>query len=176
MDSIDWPSLIQLHGPLVWKTAYRLVGNSEDANDCFQETFADAVSQSQRRTVENWPGFLVQIATRRAIDLLRQRESHKRRQDAWAEHSAQEHTGHDPSAQAADREMVARLREQLADLPEQHALIFSLRYFQEWSDNEIAQHLGLKPGNVRVLLHRTRERLRDRLTEDNSNSSLRANP
>lgn len=176
MDSIDWPGIIRLQGPLVWKTAYRLVGNAEDANDCFQETFADAVRQSQRQVVDNWPGFLVQIATRRAIDLLRQRESRQRRQDAWAEQAIRDQAGHDPSTQAADRELVEQLREQLADLPEQHALIFSLRYFQEWSDNEIAEHLGLKSGNVRVLLHRIRERLRQRLTEDDSNSKLRTNP
>lgn len=171
MDSIDWPSMVRLQGPLVWKTAYRLVGNAEDANDCYQETFADAVRHSQQKTITNWPGFLVQIATRRAIDLLRERTSRQRRHDAWAQQATDESGGHDPSKQAVQRELIQQLRELLAELPEQHALIFSLRYFHEWSDNEVAEYMGLKSGNVRVLLHRIKSRLRERMTADTSQSS-----
>ena len=46
MTEVDWPDIIRQHGPIVWKTAYRLVGNAEHADDCYQETFADAVRQA----------------------------------------------------------------------------------------------------------------------------------
>lgn len=163
MDEIDWPDMVRQHGPLVWKTAYRLVKNAEDANDCYQEAFSDAVSQSRRKVVTNWPGLLVHIVTRRAIDLIRQRESQRRRIQASAAHARRDATDNDPSERAIESELVEQLREQLAVMPEQHALVFSLRYFNEWSDNEIADELGMKPGNIRVLLHRIRSQLRERM-------------
>ena len=44
----DWKIIVEQHGGLVWATAYRLVGNREDAADCFQETFLEAVKTSRR--------------------------------------------------------------------------------------------------------------------------------
>ncbi len=35
----DWSEIVRLHGPMVWATACRLVGDHADAADCFQEAF-----------------------------------------------------------------------------------------------------------------------------------------
>ena len=69
----DWDAIVAEHGPLVWRTVYRLVGNHADASDCFQETFLSAISAARRERVENWGGFLQRIATARALDRLRRR-------------------------------------------------------------------------------------------------------
>ena len=52
----DWPAIVGEHGPLVWRTAYRLLGGHADAADCFQETFVSAMDVAGREDVENWPG------------------------------------------------------------------------------------------------------------------------
>jgi RNA polymerase sigma-70 factor (ECF subfamily) len=70
---IDWQIIIEKHGPAVWQTAYRLLGNYEDASDCFQETFICALKVSNRQRVKNFPALLVRLATTRAIDQLRRR-------------------------------------------------------------------------------------------------------
>jgi len=31
----DWQLIVNEQGPLVWQTAYRLLGNEADAADCF---------------------------------------------------------------------------------------------------------------------------------------------
>ncbi len=163
MTTVDWPDIVRTHGPLVWKTAYRLLGNTEDANDCYQETFVAAVRQTRRKVIANWPAFLIHTATRRAIDQIRSKACHRRRQEALAEAPPVDRSGYDPARQAADRETIERLRDALGDLPEQHAVVFTLRYICGWNDQQVAEHVGLKTGNVRVLLHRVRNRLRDRL-------------
>ena len=38
----DWSQIVQEHGPLVWRTAYRLLNHEADAADCFQRTFVSA--------------------------------------------------------------------------------------------------------------------------------------
>lgn len=176
MSTVDWPDIIKAHGPLVWKTAYRLLGNAEDANDCYQETFVAAVRQTRRKIVANWPAFLVHTATRRAIDLIRSKACHRRRQDALAEAPPPDRRGHDPARRTADREMIDRLRDALAELPDKAAVVFTLRYICEWSHGQIAEHVGLKEGNVRVVLHRTRDRLRERLAAEYPELKARVAP
>src|SRR5512140_2939255 len=77
---IEWPVIVRQHGPIVWKTAYRLLGQDADAADCFQETFMSAMDYAGRHEVENWPGLLQRLATARALDQLRRRIRASRRQ------------------------------------------------------------------------------------------------
>src|SRR4051794_35257622 len=69
----DWDAIVGQHGRLVWRTAYRLLGNDADAGDCFQETFLSALTAARRERIENWAGFLRRLATTRALDRLRRR-------------------------------------------------------------------------------------------------------
>ena len=73
MQVIDWQGIVKKHGPLIWQTAYRLLGNHADAADCFQETFVSALQFSRRQRVRNFSALLAWLATARAIDRLRQR-------------------------------------------------------------------------------------------------------
>ncbi|MEJ2703700.1 MAG: sigma-70 family RNA polymerase sigma factor, partial [Sedimentisphaerales bacterium] len=70
---VDWNTIIEEHGPAVWQTAYRLLGNHADASDCFQETFVSALGFCRRQRVRNFPALLARLATARAIDQLRRR-------------------------------------------------------------------------------------------------------
>ena len=35
----DWDSIVRNHTPLVWGTAWRLLGDQAEAADCYQDTF-----------------------------------------------------------------------------------------------------------------------------------------
>src|SRR5258705_9978452 len=78
---IDWEGIVSRDGPAVWRTAYRLLGNRADADECFQETFLAALSFSRRSIVDNWGALLHRLATARAIDRLRQRQRRSTRQE-----------------------------------------------------------------------------------------------
>lgn len=47
----------------------------------------------------------------------------------------------------------------ISRLPERQQTIIKMRYFENRSGEEIAQHLGITPGNVRVLLSRAIDKL-----------------
>ena len=68
---MDWQATVNDYGPLVWRTVHRLLRNEADAEECFQETFMEAVKVARRRPIDNVPAFLVKIATFRAIDQMR---------------------------------------------------------------------------------------------------------
>ena len=70
---VDWQVIIKKHGPAVWQTSYRLLGNHADAADCFQETFVSALEFCRRQRVRNFSALLARLATARAIDQLQRR-------------------------------------------------------------------------------------------------------
>ena len=69
----DWPLILAEHGATVWRTVYRLLDHHADALDCYQETFLAAWRFAEREPVVDWASFLISLATRRAMDRLRQR-------------------------------------------------------------------------------------------------------
>ena len=101
---IDWDELIRREGSAVWRTAYRLVRNQADADECFQETFLAALELSNRQPVHNWPALLQRLATRRAIDRVRTR-LRRRRLEEFADLALAEAVQTDPSQPAETVEL-----------------------------------------------------------------------
>ena len=114
----DWREVVEQHGQVVWQTAYRLLGNHADASDCFQKVFLDAVQVARRETVHQWPALLRQMATARAIDLLRDRYRRRSRSEPMA--AAAEATADTPlpEQEAEAAELSDHLRLALTRLPD----------------------------------------------------------
>jgi len=157
----DWQTIVTECGPLVWRTAYRLVGNHADAADCFQETFLAALELSRREPVRNMSGLLVRLATTRSIDRLRQRGRHEHGQADGRDCDGTGSTS--PADEAQAQELVGQLREAIGQLPAQEAKVFCLRYLSEMSYRQIARHLGIGTNVVGVSLYRAKARLREAL-------------
>src|SRR5215467_8412220 len=147
---IDWGAILEQHGSTVWRTVYRLLGHHDDALDCYQETFLAALRFAQAHTIEHWPSFLVSLATRRAMDRLRQRYRSGRRflpLDTVPEPSS-EVDG--PLPQARANELLERVREGMAELPEKQAEVFWLSCLEGLSHQQIADLMEIPPAEVRV--------------------------
>jgi len=158
---IDWQVIIKKHGPVVWQTAYRLLGNHADAADCFQETFVSALEFCQRQRVRNFPALLARLATARAIDQLRRRFRRSRSETDPADWAALQSTNPCPAQRAQQKELTDWLRESLSKLPPQEAQAFCLRYLNDMSYRQIANELDIKTNAAGVLLHRARAKLRE---------------
>ncbi len=154
---IDWQRIIEKHGPAVWQTAYRLLGDRTDAADCFQETFICALELSRRQRIRSFSALLRRLATTRAIDQLRRRF---RRSHCEAVSTAVPSTNPGPAQMAQQQELVARLRELLTQLQPQETQVFCMRYLNDMSYRQIAKALGIKINAAGVLLHRARAKLR----------------
>ena len=159
MQVIDWQKIVKKHGQAVWQTAYRLLSNDADAADCFQETFICALEVSRRQHVRNFPSLLVQLATARAIDRLRQRYSDP--PQSAADLATLQGNNAGPVEQAETAELRERLQKALAQLPPQEAQAFCLRYLNDMSYRQIAKELGIKTNVAGVMLHRAKMKLRE---------------
>src|SRR3954462_13916485 len=69
----DWEAIGRGHGRGVWRTAWRVLADAADADDCMQEAFVDAVELSRREPVRDWGRLLTRLAPSRALDRLRRR-------------------------------------------------------------------------------------------------------
>jgi RNA polymerase sigma-70 factor (ECF subfamily) len=158
----DWPRIVQEHGPVVWRTACRLLNNEADAADCFQRTFLAALELASTETIRNWPAFLNRLATLRALECLRQKRRDAGRRTRMPEGSA-DVTAVDPLQAAEVGELVEHLRQALAELDQRQGQVFCLACLEDLSYQEIAAQLGVTVGHVGVLLNRARAALQKRL-------------
>jgi RNA polymerase sigma-70 factor (ECF subfamily) len=159
----DWSKIVEEHGPLVWRTAFRLLHCEADADDCSQRTFQSAMKLAGSQPVKNWPGMLVRLATARALDRLRQRRRQALRLSGLPDEPVVDGKAHDPFEDAAAEELAARLRQALAAIDPVEAQVFCLACLEDWSYHEIACQLDITVNHVGVLLSRARAVLRDRL-------------
>ena len=75
---VDWTDLVSREGAAVWQTSFRILGNTADAEECFQDVFLDALRLARREHVVHSRAMLQRLATRRAIDALRDRARRSR--------------------------------------------------------------------------------------------------
>jgi RNA polymerase sigma-70 factor (ECF subfamily) len=154
----DWDQIVSRCGPAVWRIAYRLLGSTPDAEDCFQETFVAALRLTRAGPVRHWCALLQRLATAQAIDRLRRR-TRRRAREAPADCDTHSGPGPPPDEQAAAGELSQRLRQALPHLPARAAEVFCLHALEGWSYAEVAGQLGISVDAVGVALHRARRRL-----------------
>ena len=157
---LDWDEIVATHGPLVWRTAYRLLGRHDDALDCCQEAFLAAYRAASRASVDDWPAFLASLATRRAIDQLRRRVRTRSRFSSLDDAPEPTAWGVSPVEHAEGAERLEQVRLLLARLPAKQAQVFWLSAVENLPHAAIARHMGIPDGQVRVLFHRARVRLK----------------
>jgi RNA polymerase sigma-70 factor (ECF subfamily) len=134
------------------RAALGVLGDREAAGDIAQEVAIIALSKSRRlRNPQAFNAWVYRVAVRRAL-----REIKRNSRRARAE---QEHNRLAPGAsnEGDSLEGIARM---LAPLPPRERAALTLRYVFDLPDPEIARAIRCRPGTVRSLLSRGRDRLR----------------
>jgi RNA polymerase sigma-70 factor (ECF subfamily) len=156
----DWDRIVRENGPMVFGTAWRILGHAADTEDVVQEVFLEAYRLRAAEVVRCWPALLRRLAACRALDRLRQRRPSLSLNGL---HLAVPNGN--PEATAIGKELAERLRQAVTELPQREATVFCLRYFDELSNQRIAEVLNIHPGAVGVALHKARAKLEALLTE-----------
>jgi RNA polymerase sigma-70 factor (ECF subfamily) len=155
----DWERIVREHGPMVFTTAWRILGHATDAEDVVQDVFME-VSQRVHLHVRCWPALLRRLTTFRALDRLRRRKS-----TVAIDGLSLFSPNGDPESDAQGRELAERMREAIAQLPERESAVCCLRFFDELSYDQIAEHLAISRGAVAAALHKARAKLESLLAE-----------
>jgi len=154
----------ETHHAAVLRAAYRITGNTTDAEDVLQTVFLRLLRRpADAPEMENVAAYLHRSAVNAALDLVRDRQTGKRVPlEPHGTYLAQEAAAA-PDRQQETREMRDLIRRAIASLTPRTAEIFALHYFEGYSNPDIARMLGLTAASVAVTLHRTRARLQDEI-------------
>ncbi len=152
----DLATLARTYGELVYRAAYRVLGDAALAEDVQQEVFL-RVLEAPTPAVASWPAYLTALSVRRAIDTLRRQQSWRRWLPGWTQQSAVSSAS--VESEVLDEERTRRLRKALTRLRPQLAECFLLRCVHGLELTEIANALGLGVNHVSVNLNRATRQL-----------------
>lgn len=162
--------VIQRHEAMVYAAAYRVIGDHAAAEDVCQDTFLKAHTQIQTLQQPGaFPGWVRRIATRTAIDELRRRPTTELADDEMDRAPG-------PAEEVEARDVLDRLREQIAALPPPQRSAVVLCDVEGLSIREAAQQLDISEGAVKMRLSRARANLRARLSQTSGAGELRETP
>lgn len=139
-----------------------------ESKRAWYETFVSALEAVRVRQVQVWPAFLIKLATARSIDRLRRRARENKRREPCSELDNVISRQASAAEIAEERELAHRLREAVAQLPDQQAEVFCLAALESLAHADIAVQLGITANHVGVLLHRAQAALRNMLVAPNA--------
>jgi len=159
--------LVERHSRVVFRLAYRMTGNEQDAEDLVQESFLRAYKQlhnyDERAAFGTW---LHRICVNCSLDLIRARKTRREIQNkvddeqttSWLEQVAA--PGPSPERLMQSSEVAELLEPALQRLSENERAAFVLRHYEGSSIEEIARALGIQTSAAKHSVFRAVQKLR----------------
>jgi RNA polymerase sigma-70 factor (ECF subfamily) len=145
----------------MYRTAYSLLGNPQDAEDAVQEAFIRLWQKRDRLPVDEDLGAYCQMLVRNlCIDSLR--KGHLAESDLTAE-DVRVASEQSASSALETEEAVEQVEHAIHTLPENQQRVVELHILHDRSLSEIEQETGFSAVNVRVLLSRGKKKLQQLL-------------
>ncbi len=150
--------LYHLHYKRIYNTCLRIIGNTMDAEEVMHDTFLklfDHIDElHDNKAFYSWSQ---SIAIRTSIDRVRKKRVTFEQVDALP--IANEEPDEDEKMALS----VDDIKKALKDLPDGYRIIISMRLFEEYGFDEIANALHIKESTVRSQFVRGREQLARKL-------------
>jgi len=157
--------LVKRYQGAVFRLAFRMTGQREEAEDAAQEVFIQVFKKMyQFDPDKRFAPWLFRVATNICISRLRARKkvimlnfddpAQRRLEFEQADIDA------DPLISLEKSELQREVQEVLQELPEHYRLLLIMRYQLELNSQEIARSLETTRENVDVKMHRARRLLR----------------
>ncbi len=168
-DQKAYAELMDRYRKPLYHTMLKMVKNTDDAEDLTIEAFAKAFKGlgkfKKEYTFSTW---LFRIATNNCIDFIRKKKldtmsiSGVFKDDNGDEVGMEIRDGNlDPQERAIKGQKIELMRIIVDRLPNKYRRLVDLRYFKEYSYDEIAKEIDIPLGTVKAQLHRAKELLFD---------------
>ena len=164
-DADGFTALVESHQTHVYNLCYRMLGSPQEAEDAAQETFWRAYRNLQRYdTTRPFTTWLLSIAAHYCIDQHRRRRLPTIELDELLDiEDFTPDPGPSPEKELSEKEETDAVQQQLADLNPNDRAVLVLRYFHEFSENEICKALSISKSAVKSRLHRARRHMAEQL-------------
>jgi len=165
-DTDAYRALVERHSRPLFRLAYRMTGNEQDAEDVVQESFLRAWRRldefESRAAFGTW---IYRIAANCALDTLRARQRQGERQEESGLAGADfllsvPSADPQPDRIAQSAQTARRMNEAMAGLSDTERAAFVMRHFEERSIEEIGRTLGVKENAAKQSIFRAVRKLR----------------
>ena len=168
-DEQAYADLMKRYKKPVYHMILKMVRNVDDAEDLTIEAFAKAFKNLKRfkkdYTFSTW---LFRIATNNSIDFIRKKRletlslnSSFTDDDGEAVNIDVQDDKLNPQEETIKSQKIELIRLFVTKLPPKYQRLVRLRYFDEYSYEEIAKELDAPLGTIKAQLHRARELMYD---------------
>jgi RNA polymerase sigma-70 factor, ECF subfamily len=168
-DSDAFRALVERHSRAVFRLAFRMTGNEQDAEDVVQESMMRAYKQlarfDERASFGTW---LYRIAANCSLDLVRSRKRRAQNQALAPETELEVDNpvltvpspDPNPERMALSGEVRERLTAAMGDLSATERSAFVLRHFEGMCIEDVSRVLGCQPGAAKHSVFRAVQKLR----------------
>jgi RNA polymerase sigma-70 factor (ECF subfamily) len=151
----EFERLYREHATFVYRTAFRITRNAEEAEDILQTIFLRLLRRESSPDLLKRPrAYLYRAAVNASLDAI------ESRRNRWETPDVSEIEATVRPDSSTKEELHQHLHKAIAELNPTSAEILILRYMHNYSDAEIAKMLGKSRGVVAVTLYRARARLK----------------
>jgi RNA polymerase sigma factor (sigma-70 family) len=165
--TIDWQAVLATHDRWLRTVVYARLGEPQAVDDVMQEVSLAAVRQhaplADAAKVAPW---LYRLAVTQSLLYRRKQGRRRKLTDDFAQQfrpTERDNRETDPLQWLLADERRQMVRVALSRLAKRDAEILLLKYTENWSYRELADHLGISQTALQARLHRARQRLRTEL-------------
>jgi RNA polymerase sigma-70 factor (ECF subfamily) len=164
-DEQAYAELMDRYRDAIYYMLLKMVNNKNDAEDLTIEAFGKAFKNIEQYTPKYaFSTWLFKIATNNCIDFIRKQKANlisidQAEDDDDMSAPPLHSTNLDPEEDMIKNQRVDLMRDVVDKLKPRYRNLIKLRYFKEYSYEEIAQELDLPLGTVKAQLFRARELL-----------------
>ena len=161
MDAREFKQRYMPHHQMLYRVAYHLTGNAQDAEDLLQDLYLKLWQKRDDLPDEAMEqAYLVTMMRNLFIDQRRLKHL-----DASAELKSEDGPPDEQSleSQIDARDEVRQMEGLISELSERDAKIIQMHLVDDRSYEEIERDTGLSQGNIRIIVMRTKKKLKQQI-------------
>ena len=162
-DSLAFAALVQRHTTRFYRVAYRFTGNRTEAEDMVQEAFLKLWERPLMWQVDRNTAFTTwfyRIVVNLCLDYKKKKKPLPLLDDSWV---VDERKTHEETMVHEQKQLW--LEAQIAALPERQSTALNLCFYEELSNKDAAQIMGIRLKALQSLLMRAKMTLKEKLKD-----------
>ncbi len=145
--------------PKLYRIAFALVNNKNDAEDLLQEAYCKLWNmRTELTSINNPEAFSVTLVKNLCLDYLRSARANRYEEQIKEVNIAFDSN---PEKELEGEDEIAQIKELIERLPENQKQVLKLRGLSDCSMEEIEEITGFTAANIRTLLSRARKVIRE---------------
>ena len=169
-DQKAYTALMEKYRKSVYHLILKIVKSPEDAEDLMIEAFSKAFDRLDQYSPDYaFSTWLYKITSNTCIDFLRKKSIEKislEKEGKSLFDSISFSTHSNPEMDLIKSQRIDKLKDAVNSMDEIFSRVIALRYFKEYSYEEISEELNIPVGTIKVQLHRAKKILLEKFMDE----------